>query len=121
MLGKSSSGYHFFKYDFIISDPSLCSVVISAFSDVESHWRMIGTFLHLKSRVLDNIGKNHRGNSAKCLEAVVKEWLNLNYNVEKFGKPTWQFAIYGVSKGSGNNRLAIELASKFRRKCIVTA
>ena len=95
-------------------------MVISAFSDVESHWRNIGTFLHLKIRVLDNIGRNNRGNSTKCLEAVVNQWLNLNYDVETFGKPTWQFAIYGVSKGSGNNQLAIELASKFRRKCIVT-
>ena len=82
---------------------------------------MIGSFLHLKSAVLDNIGRNNRGDSTRCLEAVVKQWLNLNYNVEKFGKPTWQFAIYGVSKGSGNNRLAIELAKKFRRKCMVTA
>ena len=91
-------------------------MVIGALSDVESKWRPIGTFLHLKGKVLEKIDKNNRGNSSKCLEAVVQEWLNLNYNVVKFGKPTWQFVICAVSKGSGNNRLAIELAKKFRRK-----
>ncbi len=36
------------------------------------------------------IEKNHDQDVVKCLQLALKDWLNLNYNYEKSGKPSWK-------------------------------
>lgn len=90
--------------------------MINALADVQNNWRMIGVYMKLKGRLLDAIEQRCRRDATRCLEEMVRTWLSLSYDVKKYGRPTWQFVIMAVAKGSGNNRYAGELATKFRRE-----
>ena len=49
------------------------------------------------------------------LTDVIVEWLKTNYNVEKFGLPTWKRIVKAVGEmsGGGNLALAATLANKY--------
>ena len=47
---------------------------------------------------------------------MVTEWLKRNYNVKKFGEPTWQWLVEAVGDpaGGANTALAREIATKHK-------
>ena len=90
--------------------------MVSELIPVAAKWRSIGVALRLKSDVLDSIDTLHRGNARACLDLVVNEWLKRNYNVSKFGEPTWQrlVEVVGHPAGGANAALASEIARKHK-------
>ena len=79
---------------------------------VVTKWKSIGFALHLKPKILDGIQAENRGDPPACLAAMVTEWLDRNYNVKKFGEPTWQRLVEAVGHpaGGANVALAREIA-----------
>ena len=83
---------------------------------VASNWKSIGIALRLKTDILENIDTKYSGDPRKCLSCMVTEWLKKNYNVEKFGKPTWKWLVetVGHSAGGANMTLAGKIARRHK-------
>ena len=90
---------------------------------VAANWRSIGIALRLKPDVLENIETRYNGDPRKCLSSMLVEWLKRNYNVEKFGDPTWQWLVEAVGDpaGGANTALAMEIATKHKPKSGIKA
>ena len=74
---------------------------------VTAKWRNIGTALRLKSDVLENIQAGSGSDPPACLVLMVTEWLKRNYNVKRFGEPTWQKLVEAVGHPAGGANMAV--------------
>ena len=86
-------------------------MVLDHLKNVKAECYKIGTALHLKQGELDAIKRE----SADCAEAMIKiitSWLRKNYDLERFGEPTWKALVEAVANpiGGNNNALAMEIA-----------
>ena len=83
---------------------------------VSARWKKIGSALRLKANVLDMIETANQGNPDKCLSQAIVEWLRLNYNVERFGRPSWKWVVEVVAHPAGGNNtdLAMKIARKYQ-------
>ena len=73
---------------------------------VSAKWRNIGTALRLKSDVLESIQAASGSDPPACLGSMVTEWLKKNYNVKRFGEPTWQKLVEAVGHPAGGANMA---------------
>ena len=73
---------------------------------VTAKWRNIGTALRLKSDVLESIQAASGSDPLACLASMVTEWLKRNYNVKRFGEPTWQKLVEAVGHPAGGANMA---------------
>ena len=75
----------------------------------------MGIALRLKLDSLETIQVSDH-NPRDCLRSMVIEWLKRNYNVRKFGEPTWQKLVQAVGHpaGGANMALAREIARRHR-------
>ena len=80
---------------------------------VSAKWKSIGIALRLSPNILDRIQAEKSGEPSACLTSVVTEWLKKNYNVNKFGEPTWQRLVEAVGHPAGGADMA--LARKIAR------
>ena len=88
-------------------------LVLDHLKNVKASCYKIGTALHLKQDELDAIKRE----SADCTEALIKiitSWLRKNYDLERFGEPTWKALVEAMASpiGGNNNALAMEIARK---------
>ena len=72
--------------------------------------------MRLKADTLDSIHSKNNGDPTACLISMATEWLKRNYNVGKFGQPTWQMLVKAVGSraGGGNNGLAEKIAKSHK-------
>ena len=63
--------------------------VLEEMMPVVNSWKAIGRGLRIDSGHLEMIQKDNLGNSKECLSEMLTCWLKRNYNVERFGEPTW--------------------------------
>ncbi len=61
-------------------------------------WRTLATNLRLRIPSMDNIEKNNR----RCLQLALTDWLRLNYNYAKNGKPSWKKLARAMRPLDGN-------------------
>ena len=82
-------------------------------------WRSIGIALRLKPNILDGIN-THNNDPTTCLTLMITEWLKMNYNVKKFGEPTWQWLVEAVRDpaGGANMSLARDIARRHKARGI---
>ena len=88
-----------------------CVVVYSDLDDLfdvqkelnplSAQWKSIGIALRVKLSVLDVIQTRYSGDPQACLTSVLTEWLRRNYNVQKFGEPTWQRLVEAMGDPAG--------------------
>ena len=85
-------------------------------NSVSAKWKSIGVALRLSSNTLDGIEAKNNGDPSTCLTSVVTEWLRKNYNVKRFGEPTWQRLVEAVGDpaGGGNMALARDMARRHK-------
>ena len=86
---------------------------IKKLTDVAASWRNIGIQLGIRDSQLEAI--QLQGESPlNCLRQMLSTWLRKNYNVKKFGEPTWMKLIEAVNHpaGGGNPSLAMEDCQK---------
>ena len=83
-------------------------------TSVASSWKAIGIALRIGFGHLKMIQQDNAGNSSACLSEVLTCWLQRNYNVERFGEPTWRAVVKAVADpaGGGNCALALNIAEK---------
>ena len=83
---------------------------------VSAKWKSIGIALRLNPNALDGIQVGNSGDPTACLTLTVTEWLNRNYNVKKFGEPTWQMLVkvVGDPAGGANMALARDIARRHK-------
>lgn len=81
--------------------------VKSELEPIAERWRAIGEGLRLGFGKLDGIGDQHRCKPQDCLAAVLTKWLKKEYNVEKFGEPTWQWIVKIVASPAAGNDPAL--------------
>ena len=81
-----------------------------------AHWKSIGIALRLKVTLLDSIQAENTNDPRACLTSVITEWLKRNYNVKRFGEPTWQMLANAVGHpaGGANMGLARAIAKKHK-------
>ena len=82
--------------------------------DVRAKWRQIGSALRLRAPTLNDIEANRCSVEAR-LSAVLQKWLQKNYNVKRFGEPSWSLVVRAVSHpaGGGDCALALRIATKY--------
>ena len=89
--------------------------IIRELVDVVANWKGIGTFLGIRDGQLQAI--KLQGNSPlDCLREMLVTWLRRNYNVGRFGEPTWVKVVEAVNDptGGGNPSLAMEIAGRHK-------
>ena len=90
--------------------------VYSELISVATSWRSIGLALRLKQKTLDSIQAVNSSDPTACLAAMVREWLNRNYNVKRFGEPTWQQLVEAVGHPAGGAKVALARKIAMRHK-----
>lgn len=88
--------------------------MVSALNPLSARWKKIGRAFGLKANVLERIKAANPENPEECLSQVILEWLRLNYNVKKFGRPTWKRLVEVVARPAGGNNTV--LAKKIAKK-----
>ncbi len=52
-------------------------------------WLTLARRLRLNDPSMRTIQKNNGNDVVRCLQLALTDWLRLNYNFEKYGKPSW--------------------------------
>ena len=52
-------------------------------------WNLLATKLRLRNRAVENIQHKY-SDDLSSLNEILKEWLKLNYNHQKYGRPSWR-------------------------------
>ena len=60
-----------------------------AVEELSFRWRVFCTKLCLRQHSLDLINRDNSGDSKTCLCMALGDWLKLNYDYKRHGKPTW--------------------------------
>ena len=98
---------------FATTDEDDLPETIRELSDVAASWRNIGTQLGIRHNRLEAIQGDK---PLDCLRQMLATWLQKNYNVKRFGEPTWLKLVEVVSHsaGGGNPSLAMEIARRHK-------
>ena len=83
--------------------------VLEEMMPVVNSWKAIGRGLRIDSGHLEMIQKDNLGNSKECLSEMLTCWLKRNYNVERFGEPTWQAVVKVVARPAAGDNCALAL------------
>ena len=102
----------------VYSDFDDLSDVRSELIPVSAQWKSIGIALQLKPSILDGISTENSGDPPACLTSTVTEWLNRNYNVKRFGEPTWQALVEAVGDPTGGANMALARAIARSHKAV---
>ena len=88
------------------------SDVLGYLSEDAGQWQAISRNLHVKGGKITEL--IHSGQPAPtCLANAITDWLRLNYNHQRFGKPTWKKVAESVVKPTLiNKRLFIRIAAE---------
>ena len=77
-------------------------------------WKHIGLALRLDPDQLSTIEFDHR-TVCYCFTEVLRLWLQMAYNFERFGEPSWTLLVEAVGHPAGGNdrALAEKIAEKY--------
>ena len=81
-----------------------------------ANWKRIGIALRMKSDVLETINLQCSGDPCECLLSMLNKWLKRNYDVKKFGEPTWQRLVEAVAHPAGGADMALAKKIAMRHK-----
>ena len=91
----------------------------SALLPIAAKWKDVGMALRLRPSDLDSIETSpHSTSPVKCLSEMLTHWLRKNFNVGRFGEPTWRRLVEVVMDpaGGANPALANSIADKHKMK-----
>ena len=71
--------------------------VLDYLDEVAGNWETISRNLHVRESKITEL-RNSLQPAPGCLGQAITEWLKLNYNHQKFGKPTWKKVAESVVK-----------------------
>ncbi len=65
-------------------------------------WRTLATNLRLKDSSMNTIKADNSNDVVWCLQLALTDWLKLNYNYERNGKPSWKKLAKAMRPLDGN-------------------
>ena len=77
---------------------------------VASSWKAIGMGLRIDSGRLNMIHESNFGKPRECLSEILTCWLKRNYNVERFGEPTWKAVVKIIAHPAAGDNCALALS-----------
>ena len=92
--------------------------VLDYLNEVAGHWEAICRNVHVKNSKIEELTNSGRP-GPYCLGQAITDWLKLNYNHQRFGKPSWKKVAESVVKL--NNGLFLRIASEHPAPGKVTA
>ena len=91
--------------------------VITLLKGVVTKWKAIGTAFRLKQSKLREIQVANHGNPEDCLRSVLDNWLNRNYNVTKFGEPSWRRVVEVVADPAAGDNVVLARSIATAHSC----
>ena len=83
--------------------------ILTEMMPVASNWKAIGGGLRIESGRLETIQESNSGKPKVCLSEMLTCWLKRNYNVERFGEPTWRAVVKVVAHPAAGDNCALAL------------
>ena len=80
--------------------------ILELLKDETAQCYNIGSCLKLKAGLLDKI-ENETKDLSTSMRKVISNWLRRNYNVQRFGEPTWKGLVEAVAASNGGNNIAL--------------
>ena len=97
--------YHFF----LVGDDDHFDI-LTEMMPVAGNWKTVGRGLRIDSGRLNMIQETNSGKPRECLSEMLTCWLNRNYNVERFGEPTWRAVVKVVAHPAAGDNCALALS-----------
>ena len=72
--------------------------VVDEVESLSTQWRRLSAKLRLKEDTLNVIEYENPGDAGACLRKALEEWLKLNYDRQRHGRPSWRRLAEAVSK-----------------------
>ena len=93
--------------------------ILAEMMQIASSWKAIGRGLRIDPGRLETINESNPGKPKVCLSEMLTCWLNRNYNLERFGEPTWRAVVKIVAHpAAGDNcALALNIAKQHSGNC----
>ena len=83
--------------------------ILTEMMPVAGSWKAIGAGLRIDSGRLNTIQDSYPGKPKDCLSEMLTCWLNRNYNVERFGEPTWRAVVKAVAHPAAGDNCVLAL------------
>ena len=64
--------------------------VLNAVESISSKWRLLFSKLGIRRSTLERIKHDHPGDAKMCLYDALGEWLSMNYDHQRHGRPSWR-------------------------------
>ena len=94
------------KIEYCLSDKDGLSEILDLLREETAQCYNIGACLKLEASLLDKI-ESETPDHSKGLRKVISNWLRKNYNVQRFGEPTWKKLVEAVAASNGGNNIAL--------------
>ena len=65
---------------------------------MSAKWVQLSSCLGLPYRLIASIKANHPSDNYGCWSDALNQWISQNYNIAKFGVPSWRTLLKAVSK-----------------------
>ena len=72
--------------------------MLEAVETLSAKWRLLCTKLGISESSLSTIEANHPRSVEHCLYDALREWLKLNYDYQRHGRPSWRMLAEVVRK-----------------------
>ena len=70
--------------------------IIMECSSLASKWEILSTLLGLPSTLIETIRASHPSDLSCCWNEALSQWIKQNYNIKKFGEPSWQTLLRAI-------------------------
>ena len=74
------------------------NVVFDECSPLASKWQQLSAYLGVKLSIIDRIKSDFPSDSLGCWSEALKEWIRMNYDIQKFSKPSWKTLLKAIAK-----------------------
>ena len=100
---------HCVRHHFLIGQDDHFDI-LTEMMPIASSWKAIGRGLRIDPGRLNTIQESYPGKPQECLSEMLTCWLNRNYNVERFGEPTWRAVVKVVAHPAAGDNYAMALS-----------
>lgn len=80
--------------------------ILTLLKDEQARCYNTATWLKLRPSLVETIEKE-TPDHAQAMKKIITNWLQGNYNVKKFGHPTWKVLVEAVAAPNGGNNSAL--------------
>ncbi len=89
-----------FQLAIVTLDEEDLTGILDEVEGLSADWEVLGTKLAIKSDTKDGIKQQYHSPDS-MLNALLTQWLKLNYDYKRHGKPTWRKLAKAVKKING--------------------